>query len=192
MKSVTILLTMVSALLLQTMPATAQREVPLRMIRADKPTTELTLLDKIESDTRRKVYQYNEYGYITSVMEYSKGAKEQTWQLNTDESYIQDYTFDSKGRCTSRIKYKVDSNGNKTTVMNKGEVVYDGTPREVFRHYKELEKIGLAAPQVTYLMYALKEKGFDVNTDVITIEEARAEILRVMKKTAAREETSLC
>ena len=70
--------------------------------------------------------------------------------------------------------------------------MYDGTPREVFRHYKELEKIGLAAPQVTYLMYALKEKGFDVNTDVITIEEARAEILRVMKKTAAREETSLC
>ena len=65
MKSVTILLTMVSALLLQTMPATAQREVPLRMIRADKPTTELTLLDKIESDTRRKIYQYNEYGYIT-------------------------------------------------------------------------------------------------------------------------------
>ena len=125
MKSVTILLTMVSALLLQTMPATAQREVPLRMIRADKPTTELTLLDKIESDTRRKVYQYNEYGYITSVMEYSKGAKEQTWQLNTDESYIQDFTFDSKGRCTSRIKYNVDSNGNKNTVINKGEVVVE-------------------------------------------------------------------
>lgn len=81
---------------------------------------------------------------------------------------------------------------DRLIVMNKGEVVYDGTPREVFRHYKELEKIGLAAPQVTYLMYALKEKGFDVNTDVITIEEARAEILRVMKKTAAREETSLC
>lgn len=68
---------------------------------------------------------------------------------------------------------------DRLIVMNKGEAVYDGTPREVFRHYKELEKIGLAAPQVTYLMYKLKEKGFDVNTDIITVEEARIELMRV-------------
>ena len=71
---------------------------------------------------------------------------------------------------------------DRLIVMNKGEAVFDGTPREVFRHYKELEKIGLAAPQVTYLMHQLKEKGFDVDTDVITIEEARAELLRVFGK----------
>lgn len=69
---------------------------------------------------------------------------------------------------------------DRLIVMNKGEAVYDGTPREVFRHYKELEKIGLAAPQVTYLMYKLKEKGFDVNTDIITVEEARIELMRVL------------
>ena len=68
---------------------------------------------------------------------------------------------------------------DRLIVMNKGEAVYDGTPREVFRHYKELEKIGLAAPQVTYLMYKLKEKGFDVDTDIITVEEARIELMRV-------------
>ncbi len=81
---------------------------------------------------------------------------------------------------------------DRLIVMNKGEAVYDGTPREVFRHYKELEKIGLAAPQVTYLMHALKEKGFDVDTDVITVEEAKAELSRVFGKSAAQEETALC
>ena len=56
-------------------------------------------------------------------------------------------------------------------VMNDGCLMYDDTPREVFAHYKELEKIGLAAPQVTYIMHALKERGMDVDTDAITIEE---------------------
>lgn len=81
---------------------------------------------------------------------------------------------------------------DRLIVMNKGEAVYDGTPREVFRHYKELEKIGLAAPQVTYLMHALKEKGLDVDTDIITIEEAKAELSRVLKRKDAQEGTALC
>ena len=50
-------------------------------------------------------------------------------------------------------------------VMNSGEIIYDGTPGEVFRHYRELETIGLAAPQVTYLMHELKEFGLDADTD---------------------------
>lgn len=56
-------------------------------------------------------------------------------------------------------------------VMNDGCLMYDDIPREVFAHYRELEKIGLAAPQVTYIMHALKERGMDVDTDAITIEE---------------------
>ncbi len=64
-------------------------------------------------------------------------------------------------------------------VMNQGEAMYDGTPKEVFSHYQELEKIGLAAPQVTYIMNALSEKGFGVETDATTIEEAAEEIYRV-------------
>ena len=63
-------------------------------------------------------------------------------------------------------------------VMNHGEKMFDGTPREVFSHYKELEKVGLAAPQVTYVMNDLKERGFPVASDATTIEEAADEIMR--------------
>lgn len=67
-------------------------------------------------------------------------------------------------------------------VMNKGKVVFDAAPAEVFRQYKQLEAIGLAAPQVTYIAHALKEHGFEINTDVTTIEEAKQEILHVWRK----------
>ena len=63
-------------------------------------------------------------------------------------------------------------------VMNRGEKMLDGTPREVFGHYRELEKAGLAAPQVTYVMHDLKERGFDLSPDATTIEEAADEIMR--------------
>ena len=63
-------------------------------------------------------------------------------------------------------------------VLNRGEKMLDGTPREVFRHYKELEKVGLAAPQVTYVMHELKERGFDLPPDATTIKEAADEIMR--------------
>lgn len=69
-------------------------------------------------------------------------------------------------------------------VMNKGRVLYDDMPKEVFKHYKELEQIGLAAPQVTYIMQALKARGLPVNTEVTTIPEARDEILRIYGKHA--------
>ena len=67
-------------------------------------------------------------------------------------------------------------------VMNDGEKMLDGTTEEVFRHYKELEAVGLAAPQVTYVMHDLKEKGFDVSADATTVEEAADEIYNFLKK----------
>ena len=67
-------------------------------------------------------------------------------------------------------------------VMNQGEAVYNGTPKEVFAHYKELEKSGLAAPQVTYIMHALADKGFDVSTDATTIQEATEAIFGAYQK----------
>ena len=63
-------------------------------------------------------------------------------------------------------------------VMNHGEKMLDGPPSEVFRHYKELEQVGLAAPQVTYVMHDLKDRGFPVSPDATTIEEAAEEIMR--------------
>jgi len=66
-------------------------------------------------------------------------------------------------------------------VMNKGELIYDDVPKTIFSHYKELEKIGLAAPEVTYIMNDLKKAGFPVDTDAITVEEARDSILKALK-----------
>ncbi|MBR6664745.1 MAG: energy-coupling factor transporter ATPase [Lachnospiraceae bacterium] len=63
-------------------------------------------------------------------------------------------------------------------VMNKGKVMYDDVPKEVFKHHKELEEVGLAAPQVTYIMEALREKGLAVSKEATTVEEATEEILR--------------
>lgn len=65
---------------------------------------------------------------------------------------------------------------DRIIVMNKGRVMYDDEPREVFRHYMELEKIGLAAPQVTYIMKDLQNQGIMVSDDVTTIDEAKEEI----------------
>ena len=65
--------------------------------------------------------------------------------------------------------------------MNQGEVMYDGAPKEVFPHYKELEAVGLAAPQVTYLMHELKEKGLDVNVNATTVKEAAEDILHALQ-----------
>ena len=69
---------------------------------------------------------------------------------------------------------------DRIIVMNHGQVCYDDTPREVFHHYKELEAIGLAAPQVTYLMHEMKEQGIDVSTEPTTVEEAKEAILRLI------------
>ena len=71
---------------------------------------------------------------------------------------------------------------DRIIVMNKGSVMYNDRPKNVFAHYQELEQVGLAAPQVTYIMHALKEKGFPVEVNVTTVEEAAGEILRVLEK----------
>lgn len=65
-------------------------------------------------------------------------------------------------------------------VMNQGSVMFDDTPREVFKHYRELEQVGLAAPQVTYLMHELREKELNVNVEATTVEEARESLLEAL------------
>ncbi len=67
-------------------------------------------------------------------------------------------------------------------VMDHGQAVFDGTPKEVFSHYKELERIGLAAPQVTYAMYALRECGVLVRTEATTVKEAKEAVLAAWKR----------
>lgn len=75
---------------------------------------------------------------------------------------------------------------DRLIVMNEGSVAFDGAPREVFAYYKELEQIGLAAPQVTYLMHDLKEAGIPVDASSTTVEEAKQSILRAFHVGADR------
>ena len=70
----------------------------------------------------------------------------------------------------------------RIVVMNKGKIALMGKPSEVFREVKVLENIGLAVPQVTYLMRALKEKGFNVSDEIFTVEQGYKEILSVLLK----------
>lgn len=65
-------------------------------------------------------------------------------------------------------------------VMSGGRLIFDDEPRKVFANYRELESVGLAAPDVTYIMNDLKNAGFMVDTDAITTEEACADILKML------------
>jgi energy-coupling factor transport system ATP-binding protein len=94
------------------------------------------------------------------------------------------YLHDQTGMTVVLVSHSMEDVARyvqRIIVMNKGEKMLDGTPKEVFAHYKELEAVGLAAPQVTYVMHDLKARGIRVETMVTTVGDAAAEILRVLK-----------
>ncbi len=70
----------------------------------------------------------------------------------------------------------------RVIVLSKGKVVFDDKAKEVFKHVDELEQIGLAAPQVSYIIRKLNEKGFELPDDIIMLEEAKAAILAKLRK----------
>ena len=70
----------------------------------------------------------------------------------------------------------------RIVVMNKGKIALMGKPAEIFKEVETLENIGLAVPQVTYLMRALREKGFNVSDEVFTVEQGSKELLKVLLK----------
>ena len=74
---------------------------------------------------------------------------------------------------------------DRIIVMHRGQVAMTGTPREIFSHPLELEQMGLAAPQVSYVFAQLKAKGYDVPTDIYTVEEAKEALLRLVKQVNA-------
>lgn len=71
---------------------------------------------------------------------------------------------------------------DRLVVMKKGTIALDGRPREVFNHIEELESIGLAAPQIRYIMQAIVKKGMDISPDVLTVEEAADAIAMYLKQ----------
>lgn len=92
---------------------------------------------------------------------------------------------DKKGMAIILVSHSMEDiarYADRLMVMNQGEKVYDGTPREVFEHYKELEAIGLAAPQITYIVHELKDHGVPIDEGITTVEEAKAAILGLLGK----------
>lgn len=70
---------------------------------------------------------------------------------------------------------------DRIIVMNKGRILYDDVPKQVFGHYRELEEVGLAAPQVTYVLHELKRRGLDVDISATTVEEAADTVVKALK-----------
>ena len=90
-----------------------------------------------------------------------------------------------KGMAVVLVSHSMEDVANyaeRIIVMNNGSVMFDDTPKKVFKHYKELEKIGLAAPQITYIMHQLKENGLNVDENIINVEEAKENILKALGK----------
>ena len=77
---------------------------------------------------------------------------------------------------------------DKLMVMDKGELIFYAEPREVFRHVRELENCGLSIPEITYLAHDLKDAGFDIDTDISTVNEAFAEICKIFGIKSENEE----
>ncbi|MGV8982787.1 energy-coupling factor transporter ATPase [Clostridium sp.] len=71
---------------------------------------------------------------------------------------------------------------NRIIVMDSGTCILDGTPEKIFKEIEILEGVGLAVPQVTYLIRELRRKGFPISEDVFTIEKAKQELLRILEK----------
>lgn len=93
------------------------------------------------------------------------------------------YLHDTRGITVILVSHSMEDVARyveRLIVMSHGKKKYDGTPREVFSKYRELEKIGLAAPQMTYIMHALKERGLKVDAAAMTVEEARDSILEAL------------
>lgn len=119
----TLLLSLVIVSSLPNWADETQNRLSLRHIKAVRPDTTLNLLDSIVSDRYRKIYQYNEYGYITSMKVYNKAEE---WELDTCESYEQTYAFNADGQCIERVQYSLLSNGQRGQMQDKGAIEQDG------------------------------------------------------------------
>lgn len=69
---------------------------------------------------------------------------------------------------------------DRTVVIDDGEIVLDGTPKDVFRNVEKIKSLGLDVPQVTELAYELRKKGIDISEDVLTVDECFAELLKIL------------
>ena len=98
------------------------------------------------------------------------------------------YLRDKRGITVLLVSHSMEDVAQYATrllVIHEGRIAYDGTPKTVFSHYRELEKMGLAAPQITYIMHSLREKGLPVDVTATTVEEAKRSILMALSMKAS-------
>ena len=167
------------------------------------------------TDIRKKiglVFQYPEYQLFEetiekdvafgpnnlglSAEEVSNRVKKSMEMVGLDyETYKDVSPFDLSGGQKRRVAIagviamepKVLILAERIVVMNGGKIELLGKPSEIFKEVETLERIGLAVPQVTYLMRALREKGFDVSDEVFTVEKGTQEILKALANRGKRE-----
>ena len=72
---------------------------------------------------------------------------------------------------------------DRTVVIDDGEIVLDGTPKEVFKNVEKLKSLGLDVPQVTELAYELRKMGIEISDDALTVDEWFDEIIRILGET---------
>ena len=128
------------------------------------------------TDIRKKVglvFQYPEYQLFEETIEKDIEFGPSNLGLSDDEitKRLVSHSMEDVGKLAERI-----------IVMNKGEVALEGTPAKVFKEVETLENIGLAVPQVTYLMRELKRRGFNVSDEIYTIKQGKEELLRILKE----------
>ena len=98
------------------------------------------------------------------------------------------YLRDKRGITVILVSHSMEDvalYANRLIVVDQGRIAFDAPPRQVFSHYKELEQMGLAAPQITYIMHALRERGLKVDTGAITVAEAKRSILMALSNRAS-------
>ena len=149
----------------------------------------LAQTDIAEDGTESRSYPYsNLFAHIVGYATNGKSGIESVhnYDLLSSHASILDQIrelHDKKGMTIILVSHSMEDiarYADRLIVMNSGEVMYNDTPKNVFAHYQELEKVGLAAPQVTYIMHDLKMKGFPVGVTATTVEEAADEIMHAL------------
>ena len=151
----------------------------------------LAQTDIAEDGTESRSYPYsNLFAHIVGYATNGKSGIESVhnYDLLSSHASILDQIrelHDKKGMTIILVSHSMEDiarYADRLMVMNHGEKVFDGVPKDVFEHYKELEAIGLAAPQVTYITHALKEHGVPIGDHITTVEEARDAILKLLNQ----------
>jgi len=98
------------------------------------------------------------------------------------------YLRDKRGITVILVSHSMEDvaqYAKRLIVVHEGGIAFDGPPKRVFSHYRELEQMGLAAPQITYVMHALRERGLQVDLRATTVEEAKRSILMALSERAS-------